>query len=529
MKLEGRQNLQAALATLSSLKDNVPDRITGALGRYDETGQKQVQVYKEDGVTPVPGYVWVRINGRPSEVIKAYNESSLDTWDLPVILERDPKRPRDYTIIGKQTGIYQNWGNMSNLGKHGDQHSFSSSTSAGRDIVWVYRRQLVQPLLCHPKSTPDWTVYVEPDIYLNSTGNFVEWPGGDIDLSIYQPTDYLAKFVTVYLDSATNTLGVQDGTTFDFITPPTNKLDYIPEPTLATAVPLAAVYIDSSTASITWSSMYDLRVFLLGSNRGTISNDGSGTATAVTFWANATTITGDDSNFHWSTGTKSLLIGTNVNDYNDTDAAKLLIRRSTASGDVFSAIILNSNSGVPYQLVARSRGTVDAKTPLVANDVVGFYGFSGYSGSGWSSPAAIKAVAIDDFASGTVGTRIDFWPIPTAETTPARAFGIDKVLTSSQVVVTDSNGNLASVPYEDIGGGGGGGGEARRLARIGAAAGDTIFNLPDLGQTVYSININGFQLDPMIYTFSMSTNQITLDIALSADAVLVIDYEAQMR
>lgn len=530
-KLDGRRNLVQALSTLSELKDNIPDRITGLLGRYNESGQKEVQAYKADG-SAIPNYVWVRINGRSSEVVQAYNETALDTWNLPIILERDSFK-RSYRIISKYVAITNDWQGISNIGKHGSQHSFSNTSTQGRDIVWIYRRQMVQPLLCRPKGPPDWTVYVEPDIYLDSNGNFTQWNGGSIDLSSYQPTGPYAKFVTVYLNSSTNTLGVVDGTTFNYISPPVDKIPYIPEPTSPYCIPLAAVYIDSSTGSISWDNVYDLRVFLLGANKGNVSTDGSGTATTVAYWTNASTITGN-TNFYWDTTNSSLLIGRSTNDYYNNPAMKLLLQRDTGStgGGLMSASLFYGNSGYPSHVFGRSRGTAASKSAELVNDVIGEIKFTGYDGSGWTSGAAIRGVAAENYSSGVSGTVLEVWTTPATTGTSVRAFGVDSLLNPDEVVVVNANGNLTTATYADVaalGGGGGGGGGARRLARISAAAGDTIFYLPDLGQTVFSVNINGFQIDPLIYTFDILTNQITLDLALSADAVLVIDYEAQLR
>lgn len=524
-KLDGRRNLLSALSTLSELKENIPDRITGVLGRFNESGQKEVQVYKENG-DPIPSYVWVRINGRPSEVIQAFNETALDTWNLPVILERDETRPRSYRVTGKLVSIFNDWQGYNNLGKHGESHSFSNTTVVGRDIVWIYRRQLVQPLLCHPNSSPDWTVYVEPDLYLNSNGEFVQWSGGYINLQSYQPSGTNAKFVTVYLDSATNTLGAADGVEFDYISPPVDKVPYIPEPPSPTAIPLAAVYIDSSTGSLTWDNVYDLRIFLLG-NKGSVNTDGSGVATSVAYWSGPSSITGDDANFHWDITNKSLLIGRNVNDYDNTSGMKLLVQRDLGStgGGMTTAEIMFSDSEAPEHVLGRSRGMSSTKSPLLDGDELGRLAWSGWTGAAWSTPPHLRAVASQNYASGVSGTVLEVWPTPDNTDTPVRAFGVDKLLTPGNAVVVDANGNLDSVPYDDLGGGGGGGGTTG-LARFTGDIGDTQFYLPDQADEVYSVTIMGFELDPYLYSFDYDTSSVILNNQLEInDAIITIEYK----
>src|SRR3972149_4483034 len=166
----GREKLINALKQVFGSKADRQAEIPGALGIYDSSGRKIIKVPGR------PDMVYVRIRGNISEVVEAFNETVYLQWGLPVILVREPLSPRFYTIVGRDKGKYQEW-NSAGLPAHGNQHSFSGDTTDGRDITFIYRRQLVQPLLCRPQAVPNMTVYVEEDNYYWN-GVYVRFDGG---------------------------------------------------------------------------------------------------------------------------------------------------------------------------------------------------------------------------------------------------------------------------------------------------------------------------------------------------------------
>lgn len=97
----------------------------------------------------------------------------------------------------------------------------------------------------------------------------------------------------------------------------------------------------------------------------------------------------------------------------------------------------------------------------------------------------------------------------------------DHAITADTATYADTAGTSA--------GGGGGGASPRRLARISASAGGDSFYLPDLAATIYRVAVNGYELDPLLYSHDLFTNILTLNSPLEISAVIVVDYEAQTR
>jgi len=271
-----RLRLFQALSAMNDTKQTQPELMYGMLGRFDDTGAK---------ITTVVGYPdrsWVRVNGRDSELIQALNDQMGLQWSDPVILIRDSLQPRWYRILGRDTARYPDWGGNPLLPRHGDQHSFADASAAGRDIVWIYRRQMVQPLLCHPTSPATMFVQVEPDFYFWNNA-FTYFAGGlSSDLTAYLPSNDDALFVTIYLDGTTNLVAELAGTTFSNLAPPTNLVSYIPEIAPDVGIPLAAVYLTSATVSCGWDVLTDVRIMI--SPGGIIGVSSSAVQEELMFW-----------------------------------------------------------------------------------------------------------------------------------------------------------------------------------------------------------------------------------------------------
>jgi len=271
-----RLRLFQALSAMNDTKQTQPELMYGMLGRFNESGTKE---------TPVTGYPdrsWVRVNGRESELIQALNDQTALMWGDPVILIRDSLQPRYYRVLSRDTARYTNWGGNPLLSRHGDQHSFASASAAGRDIVWIYRRQMVQPLLCHPTSPATMFVQVEPDHYFWNNV-FTYFAGGlSADLTGDKPTNDLARFVTIYLDGATNLIAKSAGSTFSNVAPPPNLVSYIPEVVPDVGIPLAAVYLTSATVSCGWDVLTDIRILI--SPGGVIGVTASAIQEELMFW-----------------------------------------------------------------------------------------------------------------------------------------------------------------------------------------------------------------------------------------------------
>jgi len=67
------------------------------------------------------------------------------------------------------------------------------------------------------------------------------------------------RFVTVYLDIRSNGLGVLAGDEISAISPPSDPIDFMPLPDLATSIPIAAAWMTTGTPYVGWYEIYDLR------------------------------------------------------------------------------------------------------------------------------------------------------------------------------------------------------------------------------------------------------------------------------
>jgi hypothetical protein len=251
----GRDKFLSALGRVLGEKQDAIIFRTGLLGRYDQLGGKQVAVEGR------PGYVWVRMSGKDSQTLQVFNDRVGLIWGIPVKMIKDPLLPRTYRIEGKDIGKQETWDN-NYVPNHAAQHMFSSVSTAGRDIVFIYKRQMMEPLQCHPTSPNSMAVFVEPDFYYWA-GNFERFVGGTSEnLAPYKPGVNQARFVLIYLDGATGTIKVQTGITFNSVFPPLDMIAQIPEINPAIGYPLASVYLASTTTVIGWDQMYDMRMFL---------------------------------------------------------------------------------------------------------------------------------------------------------------------------------------------------------------------------------------------------------------------------
>ena len=61
-------------------------------------------------------------------------------------------------------------------------------------------------------------------------------------------------------------------------------------------------------------------------------------------------------------------------------------------------------------------------------------------------------------------------------------------------------------------------------ARWSASAGDDVFDFPDIVHEIQSVQVNGLGQDPLTYSLTGASNQLTLDDALPFDAVVTANY-----
>lgn len=288
----------------------------GILGTFDSLGNE---------IVDVPGrsnFSYVRLNGSLGEVIEAFNITVQATFGLKV---KVAKRPGEffYEVVGLDLAQYTSWGDGGTnalLPKHAFTHSFGEGTSVGTDPVFIFKRQLLQPMGMQPVGTGTaFYGYVNPDFYIwDNEIQYFEGAYTD-NLSGLKPSNTQSRFVTVYLDGNTGNLAYKTGSLFTPASTVAAQIANIPEVNIITeGLPLNAVYLTSGTASLTWSNMFDIRNFLnaggqIGSLTGSSSNVGTtitGIAEgAVLFGSPTGTILWDYNNFRWIDNSNQLIIG----------------------------------------------------------------------------------------------------------------------------------------------------------------------------------------------------------------------------
>jgi hypothetical protein len=197
-----------------------------------------------------PGYHYVRLHGQLSERAIAWNPHTAAVYDLPVDVRvmRRGQTPIAYEVIGVSAAIGQGWGEPY-LPSHGSTHEY---TPGGYDRINVYQAALV-PFRVEPRSMPNMTVRVRWGVYYVSSWQFY---GGGISPTFVAPVSGTRRDL-LYL-TGNKTLAVKAGTVFGVpgaLKPP------VPEPLVLT-VPLAAVYLESTTTTLVEANIEDVRLFI---------------------------------------------------------------------------------------------------------------------------------------------------------------------------------------------------------------------------------------------------------------------------
>lgn len=354
--MRGKKRLEAATKELLAGKQDKPERIHGKIGFRDDLGNKIISVPNKNL------FIYVRVRGRIEEVIEALNDKVALAYDRPVILDLDETSGRYYKVVEVDRSKYQDWDNVNpGMAPHGPQHSFNTNYVEGLDVVWVYKRQIVQPMLCRPtQPTRDMTVYVESDYYYDQ-GSLRLFAGETTtDLTPYRPAAANdARFVLVCLDTVANALTIISGVTFDTLYV-TNLLSYLPSTSLSSIVPIAAILVRGTTTTIGWAEIWDLRVLL---NTGTTSGgvqghllDPAGGVHTGSLPASYVSVT-DTGNYF--TGVNTEMVFQEIGNFLDTTV------RATSTG-INTATAASHLWFVPTTLSRFLRARVNVTTPFNA-------------------------------------------------------------------------------------------------------------------------------------------------------------------
>lgn len=261
-----QQALDKFRSTLNSILENKvdkPQQLYGTLGIYNNGNEVVI-------VPNRAGFVYVRLSGSDSEIVEAYNDVVPSKFNLEVLVE--VQKNKTFKVIGANTALYQSTKNQSYIvAKHSWTHTFGySPENTGSDPILIYKRQMLQPLGVTPSVSP-MQVQVWGDFYSwnSQIANFPDTMSSD--LSAYKPTGSInARYVTIYLDGDTNSLGYRVGDEFINNFYVTGVLGYIPEIDPVEGIPLAAVFLTTGTSVIDWNNIRDIRNFL--NNSGAITS-----------------------------------------------------------------------------------------------------------------------------------------------------------------------------------------------------------------------------------------------------------------
>lgn len=204
-----------------------------------------------------PDRVFVRVHGLQSSVARVFNKVVPATHnDLPVFIGTTRVLPHFVQVLGIDWGALPEWGGEIFLPIHGATHELPD----GYDPVYIQKRAIL-PLRASPQEPPDMTVNVFPDFYPWNDG-FQFFEGADSeDLTSRVPGTDLGRFVLIYLDGGTNTLGYIDGATGIVAPPGLAEPLTMPDPPEA-CVPICAVRLYNGMTVINEADIYDLRIIV---------------------------------------------------------------------------------------------------------------------------------------------------------------------------------------------------------------------------------------------------------------------------
>jgi len=155
-------------------------------------------------LTDRPDYVYCRIKSEANAVWQVLNHKVADVEHLPVLIEK-MHTGNDWQVIDVDIPMLANvddgWEGEPYLPAHAATHEWADG-NPGMDSVDVHPRALT-PLRCYPKSTTELKVRFAPLRYTYG-GEFKSFPGGELDLSSYQPASGQARYVLTYLDPRDN-------------------------------------------------------------------------------------------------------------------------------------------------------------------------------------------------------------------------------------------------------------------------------------------------------------------------------------
>jgi hypothetical protein len=186
-----------------------PEYIRGLLG----DGQGNVLVPDR------PDYNYVRFSRASSETFEVFNKEvsqPVDGW--PVLIGEFPWTPGLVQVVATDWSAYAQtgWGDsVASIQAHAPTHEWPNFIP-GSDPLNVYLRAIT-PMRTQASASGSTSVMVTAYEYDGPTGTNYGWPGlPDLALGAATPATGSMRYMGVYLNPATNTLGVVTGSTTIF-------------------------------------------------------------------------------------------------------------------------------------------------------------------------------------------------------------------------------------------------------------------------------------------------------------------------
>ncbi len=248
------RDLQLKRARRDARKLDASERFLAVQVRFDGDGDGVAELK----VTNRPGYVYMQqlpVDDAPPPVpvlcVDIQLREGLRCW-----VERN--REGDWEAVGWWRGIVQqvDYNGQNYPGLHAHTHIWPDRSPAP-DAIDIYSRALV-PLRASPGPAGGLTIRVEPLRYILDGVVTLFLGDMSVDLSGSQPAVGLARYVGIYLDLTTNTIGTVNGATTIDADPIEPASPAFPD----NAIVSAMVRLDGSQTTFIERDFVDLRAIL---------------------------------------------------------------------------------------------------------------------------------------------------------------------------------------------------------------------------------------------------------------------------
>jgi len=237
-------------------------RLRDALGQFERRPWRVPALMGDaDGNVEVsnrPGYVYVR-NTDGSPLGQALNQTVQNRANLPIIVGYTALNPSLLQVLGQRevypgTDLYQTF--LQGVQTHHETHEFGNAAGGG-DVVWVRQQQIV-PFVVAPTDPASMQVKVRSGVYYRPPEG-LQWfdAATSADLTTYLPASGNAVYLLISMDVATGELAYTSGDEFGELA--AVELDDGAPAIPGGHEPLAMVRLISTTTSVTWDELNEVR------------------------------------------------------------------------------------------------------------------------------------------------------------------------------------------------------------------------------------------------------------------------------